>query len=59
MDGTPTSESPMILVLLDTHGEPQILLGEQAGPRPGGAASGGGAAPGAAPGGGKPEAGLQ
>jgi hypothetical protein len=55
MDGTPTSESPMILVLLDTHGEPQILLGEQAGPGPGGAASGGGATPG----GGKPEAGLQ
>jgi hypothetical protein len=54
MDGTPTSESPMILVLLDTHGEPQILLGDHLGP---GQASPGQA--GVSSNGGKPEAGLQ
>jgi hypothetical protein len=49
MDGTPTSDSPMILVLLDTHGQPQILLGDQAGPGQAGVSSNGS----------KPEARLQ
>ncbi len=47
MNGTPASEGSMILVLLDKHGEPAILLGEQAGPGAAGIPSSGG----------KPEAG--
>jgi len=49
MDGAPASEVSMVLVLLDEHGEPQILLGGQREP--------GSAGP--PPDGGNPEATLQ